>query len=72
MKEFNAFLGPNGLLAFAIIFLILGILALVWLVIYQEADPDRTFRGSVARAFSASIFLGISVFFFMIQNGLIL
>jgi len=45
MKDFTAFLGPKGLLAFGIIFLILGLLALVWLIIYQEADPDRSFSG---------------------------
>jgi len=72
MKDFNAFLGPNGLLAFAIIFLILGIAAFAWLFMYQEADPDRTFRGSVARAFSASVFIGFSIFLFVIWNGVFL
>lgn len=72
MKDFNAFLGPKGLLAFAIIFLILGIAALAWLFMYQEADPDRTFRGSVARAFSASMFMGFSVFLFVVWSGVLL
>ena len=72
MKDFNAFLGPKGYLAFAIIFLILGILALAWLVMYQEADPDRTFRGSLARSVSASMFLGFSIFLFMVWNGVLL
>ncbi len=72
MKDFNAFLGPKALLAFAIIFLILGIAALAWLFMYQEADPDRTFRGSVARAFSASMFIGFSAFLFVVWNGVII
>ena len=71
MEDFNAFLGPKGLLAFAIIFLVLGIVALAWLIMYQEADPDRTFRGSVARAVSSSMFLGFSIFLFLIQTGYI-
>ncbi len=71
MNDFNAFLGPKGLLAFAIIFLILGIAAFAWLFMYQEADPDRTFRGSVARAFSASMFMGFSVFLFVVWSGAI-
>jgi hypothetical protein len=71
MKDFNAFLGPQGLLAFFIIFLILGLLALVWLVLYQEADPDRTFRGSVARAFAAAVFLGLSIFLFLARQGIL-
>lgn len=69
MEDFNAFLGPKGYLAFAIIFLIIGVLALAWLIMYQEADPDRTFRGSVARAFGASMFLGFSIFLFVIYSG---
>ncbi|MHA1220706.1 MAG: hypothetical protein ACTSQB_03125 [Candidatus Heimdallarchaeota archaeon] len=69
MEDFNAFLGPKGLLAFAIVFLILGVLALVWLVIYQEADPDRTFRGSIARAVATSMFLGMAIFMFLVWNG---
>lgn len=72
MKDFNAFLGPNGFLAFAIIFLILGILALAWLIVYQEADPDKTFRGAVARAFGASMFLGFSIFLFMVYGAILL
>jgi hypothetical protein len=71
MNDFNAFLGPKGLIAFAIIFLILGILALIWLILYQEADPDRTFRGSIARAITASIFLGMSIFLFFTRVGFI-
>ncbi|MEA2070952.1 MAG: hypothetical protein U9O98_06640 [Asgard group archaeon] len=71
MKDFNAFLGPKGLLAFAIIFLILGILSLAWLIMYQEAEPDRTFRGSVARAVATSVLLGLSIFMFFIQNGIV-
>ena len=69
MDDFKAFLGPKGLLAFAIIFLILGVLSLAWLIMYQEADPDRTFRGSIARAVSSSMFLGFSIFLFFIQTG---
>ena len=72
MKDFNAFLGPKGLLAFAIIFLVLGLLALVWLILYQEADPDRTFRGSIARAISTSIFLAMSIFMFFIYGGFVI
>ncbi|MBN1329785.1 MAG: hypothetical protein JXA54_09955 [Candidatus Heimdallarchaeota archaeon] len=72
MEEFKAFLGPNGLLAFAIIFLILGLLALVWLILYQEADPDRTFRGSIARAVATSMFLGFSIFMFFSYGGFII
>lgn len=71
MKDFTAFLGPRGLLAFGIIFLILGLLALVWLIIYQEADPDRSFRGSIARAIAASMFIGMSVFMFFVNSGFI-
>lgn len=70
MKDFNAFLGPQGLLAFFIIFLIVGILSLVWLIVYQEADPDRTLRGSVARAFAAAMFLGLAIFLFITRQGL--
>ncbi|MHA1124839.1 MAG: hypothetical protein ACTSO7_01865 [Candidatus Heimdallarchaeota archaeon] len=70
MKEFNDFLGEKGLLAFFIIFLILGLISLVWLIVYQEADPDKTFRGSVARAFAASMFLGLSIFMFITMQGL--
>ncbi|NHJ05620.1 MAG: hypothetical protein EAX90_12410 [Candidatus Heimdallarchaeota archaeon] len=72
MKDFNAFLGPKGYLAFGIIFLILGLLALAWLIMYQEADPDRTFRGSVARSITASMFLGFSIFMFIVWNGVVL
>ena len=71
MKDFNQFLGPQGLLAFFIIFLILGIVSLVWLIVYQEADPDRTFRGSVARAFAAAMFLGLSIFLFLTMQGIL-
>ena len=71
MKDFNAFLGPKGQLAFAIIFLILGALAAVWLVLYQEADPDRTIRGSVARSIATSLFLGMSLFMFMVYGGIL-
>lgn len=71
MDNFKAFLGPSGLLAFAIIFLILGLLALVWLILYQEADPDRTFRGSIARAIATSMFMGMSLFLFLIQFGFV-
>ena len=71
MKDFNAFLGPQGLLAFFIIFLILGLVSLIWLIIYQEADPDRTFRGSVARAFAAAMFLGLSIFLFLTMQGIL-
>ncbi len=72
MKDFSVFLGPKGLLAFGIIFLILGALALVWLILYQEADPDRTFRGSVARSIATSLFLGMSVFMLLIWSGVVL
>jgi len=71
MKDFNAFLGPQGLIAFSIIFFILGLLALIWLVVYQEADPDRTFRGSVARAFAAAMFLGFAIFLFITRQGIL-
>jgi hypothetical protein len=71
MNEFNAFLGPQGLLAFGIIFLILGILGLVWLILYQEADPDRSFRGSIARAIATSIFLGMALFLFFTRAGVV-
>jgi hypothetical protein len=71
MEQFNEFLGQQGLLAFAIIFLILGLLALVWLVLYQEADPDRNFRGSIARAIATSIFLGMAFFLFFVRSGVI-
>ncbi|NHJ85191.1 MAG: hypothetical protein FK734_07000 [Asgard group archaeon] len=69
MKEFTAFLGPQGLLAFAIIFLILGALAVTWLIMYQEADPDRTFRGAVARAFATAMFWGMAIFLFLVRSG---
>jgi Ca2+/Na+ antiporter len=72
MKDFNAFLGPKGQIAFAIIFLILGILSVAWLIMYQEADPDRTFRGSVARSVASAMFLGMSFFLFFIWSGIIL
>lgn len=71
MKDFNTFLGPQGLLAFFIIFLILGLLCLVWLIVYQEADPDRSFRGSVARAFATAMFLGLAIFLFLTRQGII-
>ncbi|NHJ49728.1 MAG: hypothetical protein FK733_18195 [Asgard group archaeon] len=71
MNDFNVFLGPQGLLAFGIIFLILGLIALVWLILYQEADPDRTFRGSIARAIATSIFLGMAIFMFFTRAGLV-
>ncbi len=71
MKDFNAFLGPQGLMAFSIIFLILGLIALVWLIVYQEADPDRTFRGAVARAFAAAMFLGLAIFLFITKQGIL-
>lgn len=72
MEEFKVFLGPSGLLAFAIIFLILGLLALAWLILYIEADPDRTFRGSIARSVATSMFLGFSIFMFFIYGGLVI
>ncbi|MBD3191860.1 MAG: hypothetical protein GF308_14530 [Candidatus Heimdallarchaeota archaeon] len=72
MREFNAFLGPGGLLAFAIIFLLLGILSLAWLIMYQEADPDRTIRGSIARAIATSVFLGLCIHMFLVWNGVVL
>ena len=71
MENFKAFLGPSGLLAFAIIFSILGLVALVWLILYQEADPDRTFRGSIARAIATSIFLGMAIFMFLTKSGFV-
>ncbi|MHA1880951.1 MAG: hypothetical protein ACTSYG_11200 [Candidatus Heimdallarchaeota archaeon] len=71
MENFKAFLGPKGLLAFGIIFLILGLLALVWLILYQEADPDRTFRGSIARAIASSIFLGAAIFLFLTRMSVL-
>ena len=71
MNDFNAFLGPKGLLGFGIMFLILGLLALVWLILYQEADPDRNFRGSIARAIATSIFLGMGIFLFLTRAGFI-
>ena len=71
MRDFSAFLGPGGLLAFGIIFLILGVLALAWLIMYQEADPDKTFRGAVARALATSIFLALSIHMFLVWNGFV-
>jgi hypothetical protein len=71
MKEFKAFLGHGGFLAFSIIFLILGILSLAWLIMYQEADPDRNFRGALARSVSTAVFWGFSIFFFLTWTGFV-
>jgi hypothetical protein len=38
---------------------------------YQEADPDRSIRGSIARAIAASMFIGMSVFMFLVNGGFI-
>jgi len=71
MNDFDALLGPKGLIAFSIIFFIIGLLSLAWLIVYQEADPDRTWRGSVARSIATSLFLGMSIFMFFVRLGFV-
>jgi len=66
----EAFQGPSlAILIFAWIFLIIGLIAIVVLVLYTKYGREISIKLSVIAITFASIFLGFSFHFFLINAG---